>query len=120
MLEIHEKLGHMSPQKMSSLLNNYSEKNMGFSKKELKQFKKVFKCTGCRSAKGKIKIKSLITKNYKQQTMNNSDGLDIDILYCNNFTFLLAKSRRYKYIWLKQLPSGSNNYHLVYHILDLR
>ena len=85
MLEIHEKLGHMPPNKMSLLLNNYSEKNMGFSKKELKQFKKVYKCTGCRSAKGKLRRKPLITSNYKEQTIANPDGLDIDILYCNNF-----------------------------------
>ena len=97
MLEIHEKLGHMTPSKMLLLTQNYSERNLGFSKKEVKEFKKVFKCTGCRSAKGKLRRKPLITSNYKDQMNANSDGLDIDILYCNSFTFLLAKSRRYKY-----------------------
>ena len=61
---------------------------------------------GCRSAKGKLRPKKLITNNYRKFLTNTPEGLDIDVAYVNKDTYLIAKSNQYKYLFVEKLPSG--------------
>ena len=106
MNNVHESLGHMTPNNMLRLLNNYSEKYMGYTKDMIKRYQKTFKCNGCRSAKGKLKSKRLITNNYRNFLSNTPEGLDIDVAYVNKDTYLIAKSHQFKYLFIEKLPSG--------------
>ena len=93
----------MSRENLGKLADKYP--NIGFTRKDVQKYRKVAKCRGCRESIGKIPKKRLITENYKRMK-ESGEGIDIDVLFVCEYTFLLVKSSSTKFNWAIPLKSG--------------